>query len=70
MTAWGTSISIDSATWIFPQILWGNAKNDNAIGLLYCAMNSNRNPSEKIDRKANITTLSYHQMHFVDDDLN
>ena len=32
MTAWGTLISIDSATWIFPQILWGKAKNDNAIG--------------------------------------
>ena len=32
MTAWGTLISIDSDTWIFPQILRGNAKNDNSIG--------------------------------------
>ena len=31
MTAWGTLISIDSATWIFPQNLRGKAKNDNAI---------------------------------------
>ena len=31
MTAWGTLILIDSATWIFPQILRGKAKNDNAI---------------------------------------
>ena len=32
MTASGTLISIDSATWIFPQILRGKAKNDNSIG--------------------------------------
>ena len=32
MTAWGTLISIDSATWSFPQILRGKAKSDNAIG--------------------------------------
>ena len=71
MTAWGTLISIDSATWIFPQILWGKAKNDNAIGWLFCAINSDRNLSEKIDRKANITdsVLSSNAV-FVDDELN
>ena len=31
MTALGTLISIDSATWIYPQNSRGKAKNDNAI---------------------------------------
>ena len=67
MTAGGTSISIDSATWIFPQILWGNAKNDNAIGKLYCAINSSRNPSEKIDGKVDcFTDLVYRYSRYFD----
>ena len=45
------------------------AKNNNTIGLLYCAINSIRNPSEKIDLESRALRQHFNLLALSDKDL-